>query len=801
MTVGEQGLWQESNLPATMSALPLLSAVVFPLGTTTVQIRLDQNRRLLQDLPPDEPILVLFRDDNNRDIASDNLLEIGVAARLVSKLNLPNDVFQVVLQGIRRVRCTEIIQEEPYFKANVGWVEEDPGDVNEVNQLIVKALDAFSKLMDANTYYQEEELAVLTMNTEDPGFFSDLICSYLNLSYDERKQVINTTDHLSRVNLAIEFTEDAIRRAVVSKEMSEQTQIEIDKGQREFYLRQQLQAIKQMLGEGDEREAEVQALEQNLKDAHLEGEVYEAAEAQINRLRLISPISQEYQVTRLYVDQILDVPWNRESTSQVDIRSIRDTLDRDHYGINDVKDRIIEYMAVTQLTGGMAGPILCFVGPPGTGKTSLGHSIAHAIQREFIRMSVGGVRDEAEIRGHRRTYVGAMPGKIIQSLQRAGTRNPVFMIDEIDKMGSHAASGDPSSAMLEVLDPEQNKNFVDHYLDLPIDLSHVLFIATANSLFDIPGPLRDRMEVIPIPGYTEEEKLEIAKRHLIPKQWQSHGLSANQPAISDGAVARIIREYTREPGLRNFGRNIETVARKIAVELSLGHDLTDQIEEDAVPEYLGPPKYLPSSEERPPQVGVATGLGVTSAGGQLMLIEALRIPGNGQLLITGQLGNVMRESVLAARSYVQSRAKELNIVPEMFDRFNIHLHFPEGSVPKDGPSAGITIATTIASLLSDRPVKTDVAMTGEITLRGNVLAVGGIKDKVLAAHRAGIHTVIIPKQNENDLMNIPESVRDEIRLVTVESVDEVIHECLIDVVIPRESDIEQAVQAEQERTR
>ena len=799
MTSNEEVL-QESDLPDTMAALPLISAVVFPLGTTTVQIRLEKNLNLVNSLSTDEPVLVMFRLDVEEEIEADNLMGIGVAARMVSKLNLPNDVVQVVLQGIRRVRCDEMIQEEPHFKASVSWADENPGKAGEVNQLVIRALDVFSKLMDTNEYFQEEELAILSMNTENPGFFADLLCSYLNLSYDERKIAIFTLDIPDRLRLAIAFTEATITRTMVSQETAEKTEIEIDKGQREFYHRQQMQAIRQMLGEEDGHEVDVKELESKLAEAGVQGAVFDAVETQIKRLKQITPLSQEYQVMRSYIDHILDVPWSREAPGDVDIRTVREALDRDHYGIDDVKERIIEYMAVTQLTGSMTGPILCFVGPPGTGKTSLGHSIANAIGRPFVRMSVGGVRDEAEIRGHRRTYVASMPGKIIQSLQRAGVKNPVFMIDEIDKMGSNSATGDLSSAMLEVLDPEQNSAFVDHYLDLPIDLSRVVFIATANSLYDIPEPLRDRMEVIPIPGYTEDEKLEIAHRYLVPKQSKQHGLGAEGLGLTDDAISRVISEYTREPGLRNFDRQIERIARKLAVKRSVGGDMPEQIAGRDVPEYLGPPIYLSTTEDRAPEVGIATGLGVSSAGGQIMLIEALRIPGNGQLIITGQLGNVMRESVLAAKSYIQTRAESLDIKPERFEKYNIHLHFPEGAVPKDGPSAGIAIATAVASLLSDRPVRSDVAMTGEITLRGNVLAVGGIKDKVLAATRAGMTCIILPKQNENDLDSLPESVRSRTRFVLVSHLDEVLKESLSELIIPLEASVEAAVEAEVRRT-
>lgn len=799
MQTGEWEPEQTTGLFETMSVVPLITGVVFPLRTETVQIRMERNRRLLQEAPPDQPILIAYLTDTEKEISSSNLIEIGVAARLVSKLNLPGDVVQVVFQGIRRVRCMQIVQEEPFYRATIARVEEARGDLGEINRLIVQALDAFKRLMEVNRYYQEEEFTVLKMNTEDPGIFADLICSYLNLSYDERKHVIATLDHPARVSLAIHYIEDTIQRALVSKEMSERTQSVIEEGQREFYLRQQLQTIRQMLGEGNEQEADIRALEQRVREAGLEGGIREAVDRQIDRLKMLAPVSQEYQVTRTYIDQLLDVPWTQKTQTQVDIETIRAILDEDHYGLEEAKNRIVEYMAIIRLTGNTRGPILCFVGPPGTGKTSLGKSIARAIGRAYVRMSVGGVRDEAEIRGHRRTYVGAMPGKIVQSLQRAGTCNPVLVIDEIDKMGASPVTGDLASAMLEVLDPEQNAAFMDHYLDLPFDLSQVLFIATANTLYDIPEPLRDRMEVISISGYTEEEKKEISRRHLIPRMLAGHGLGEGSVLFADAAVLRVIREYTREPGLRNFGRRLETVVRKIAVRRSIGDTVPEALEAAGIPTYLGPPRYTPTTEARAPEVGVVNGLGVTGAGGELLLIEALRIPGDGQLIITGQLGDVMRESVLAARSYIQSKAESLDIAPGMFDVCNIHLHFPEGAVPKDGPSAGVAIAIALASLMSGRPVRTDVAMTGEITLRGRVLAVGGIKDKVLAAHRAGVRTVLLPKQNENDVPGIPEAVREELRIVPIEHIDQAIKESIMEVVLARAVSIEQAVQAERGR--
>lgn len=799
MTKDELVSDQEVRQPDIMPVIPLISGVVFPLRTETVQIRMERNLRLLQEVPPDAPILITYLKDTEQEITSDNLLEIGVVARIVSKLNLPGDVIQIVFQGLRRARCIQLLEDEPFYRASVGRVEEPEGDLGRVSLLVVEALDAFKRLMEVNRYYQEEEFTVLKMNTQDTGIFADLMCSYLNLSYDERKEVISTLDHAARIALAIRYVDAAIQRALISKEMADKTQATIEHGQREFYLRQQLQTIRQMLGEGDEQEADIRALEQRLKSTGIEGTAKAAVTAQIDRLKLLSPMSQEYHVTRTYIDQALDLPWTTETASATDIRMMREALDREHYGLDEVKNRIIEYMAVTQLTGNTRGPILCFVGPPGTGKTSLGKSIANAINRRFVRMSVGGVRDEAEIRGHRRTYVGALPGKILQSLQRAGTRNPVIMIDEIDKMGASPITGDLASAMLEVLDPEQNNTFVDHYLDIPFDLSHVLFIATANTLYDIPEPLRDRMEIIAVSGYTEEEKVAISRQHLLPRLLADHGFADQPLTVTDAALLRVIREYTREPGLRNFSRRLETIIRKITVNRSMEESVPEEIHSDAVPEYLGPPRFIPGAEARSPEVGVVNGLGVTSAGGEVLLIEALRIPGNGQLIITGQLGDVMRESVLAARSYIQSRAESLHIAPNLFTDCNIHLHFPEGAVPKDGPSAGIAIATAIASLLSDRPVRTDVAMTGEITLRGRVLAVGGIKDKVLAAHRAGAKTVLLPKQNENDLVSVPDAVKEALRIVLVDTVDEVLREGILDVVVPRESSVERAVQAERER--
>jgi ATP-dependent Lon protease len=625
------------------------------------------------------------------------------------------------------------------------------------------------------------------MNVSDPGRFADLAATNMNFRIADKDEVLQRLDVGQRLRFILTRLEREVARARVMEDVKRQTEIKIEQHQREFYLRQQLRAIQAELGEADPGEKEAIDLLKRIEEAELPEKTAQEARRETERLRQLSPASSEYQVVRTYLDWVLSLPWNRRSgEEQIDLKKVEAALDNRHYGLDEAKERIIEYLAVRKLRGGdPQGPILCFVGPPGTGKTSLGEAIGKAIGREFYRISVGGVRDEAEIRGHRRTYVGAMPGMIIQALRRAAVKDPVLMIDEIDKMSGGGPSGDPTAGMLEVLDPNQNNSFVDHYLNLPFDLSSCLFICTANNLFDIPAPLRDRMEIIKIAGYTVEEKVEIAWRYLLPRLLEEHGISDKDLQFTDESLGFISSRYSREAGLRNFERNCAAIMRKRARAKAEGEEGAWVVDVERVEEVLGTPRYAVEEAEKVPEVGVVTGLAWTSTGGDIMLIEALRMPGTGRLTVTGQLGDVMRESVDAAYSYVRSRAGALGVDDSVFKEFDLHVHLPAGGIPKDGPSAGITLTLAIASALSGRPVRRDVAMTGEVTLRGKVLEIGGVKEKVLSAYRAGLREVIMPKANEKDLRDVPEEVRKNMAFTFVDRMDEVLHLALL----PRVSEL------------
>jgi ATP-dependent Lon protease len=630
----------------------------------------------------------------------------------------------------------------------------------------------------------DEVPAILKMNVSDPGRFADLAATNMNLRIADKDEVLQRLDVGQRLRFILTRLEREVGRARVMEDVKRQTEIKIEQHQREFYLRQQLRAIQAELGEADPGEKEAIDLLKKIEEAKLPDKVAQEARRETERMRMLSPASSEYQVVRTYLDWVMSLPWNKRSgEEEIDLKKVETALDDRHYGLDEAKERIIEYLAVRKLRGGDPhGPILCFVGPPGTGKTSLGEAIGKAIGREFYRISVGGVRDEAEIRGHRRTYVGAMPGLIIQALRRVAVKDPVLMIDEIDKMSGGGPSGDPTAAMLEVLDPSQNNSFVDHYLNLPFDLSQSLFICTANNLYDIPAPLRDRMEIIKIAGYTIEEKVEIAWRYLLPRLLEEHGISDKDLQFTDESLSFISNRYSREAGLRNFERNLAAIMRKRARAKAEGEEGAWIVDVEKVEEVLGIPRYAVEEAEKIPEVGVVTGLAWTSTGGDIMLIEALRMSGQGRLTVTGQLGDVMRESVDAAYSYVRSRAKQLDIDDSVFRESDLHIHLPAGAIPKDGPSAGITLTLAIASALSGRPVRRDLAMTGEVTLRGKVLEIGGVKEKVLAAYRSGLREVIMPKANEKDLRDIPEEVKSHMAFRFVERMDEVLRIALLPAV-------------------
>jgi len=618
-----------------------------------------------------------------------------------------------------------------------------------------------------------EELKVAVVNTDDPSRLADLITSHLNISIEEKQKVLELLDVKARLQKVVTLINNELEVLEMATKIQSQVKSEVEKGQREYYLRQQLKAIQDELGEGDERTMEIKELTKKIEDANMPPEAKKEAERELNRLSKMHSASAEYTVSRTYLDWLIALPWSISTTDNLDIDVARKILDEDHYNLEKVKERILEYLAVRKLKGDMKGPILCFVGPPGTGKTSVGMSIARAMGRKFVRMSLGGVRDEAEIRGHRRTYIGALPGRIIQGLKKAESNNPVFMLDEIDKLGADFR-GDPSSALLEVLDPEQNHAFSDHYLDVTVDLSNVMFITTANILDTIPPALKDRMEVLELPGYTAEEKVAIVKKFILPKQYKAHGLKVEQVTIEDEAIKTVIRDYTREAGLRNLEREIATLCRKAAKEIVSSEKQSITITANELHELLGPIKFFSEVAERTTESGVATGLAWTQTGGDILFVEATYMPGSEKLILTGQLGDVMKESAQAALSYIKARTERLGITFKDFSKYNFHIHVPAGAIPKDGPSAGVTMAMALISLLKNTPVRSDVAMTGEITLRGRILPVGGIKEKVLASKRAGISTIVLPKRNEKDLVEVPENAKKEINFVFVETVDEML---------------------------
>jgi ATP-dependent Lon protease len=707
-----------------------------------------------------------------QEIRPEDLSKVGLAARVIRILNMPGGNVQVTLEGLRRVRIDEYLSKEPYLSARVSCPEEENGDPGTVRELVARILKSLRSLSQVDTTYPPELDNIFSMNLGDPGLFADTVASIVRIPLETKRAIVETLDVPRRLALVAEALDSEIARLSVAEDVVRRTSVQMEKGQREFFLRQQLAEIRRLLGEDDPQEIIVREILERAQGLGLPRHVLAVVQEETNRLRYLAASSQESGVIRNYIDWLLSLPWGRRTAVDINLDEVARRLDAEHFGLEKVKERILEYLAVLKLKKDLRGPVLCFAGPPGTGKTSLGVSIARAMGRVCIRMSVGGVRDEAEIRGHRRTYIGSRPGKIIRSLRDSNSSNPVFMIDEIDKMG-HDAQGDPAAALLEVLDPEQNAHFIDHYIEIPFNLSETLFITTANVLDFVPPALLDRLEVIQIPGYMDEEKLEIARRHLIPREAREHGLAATDIAFDDAALVKLIREYTREAGVRQLERAIDNFCRKAARQRTTGFTGNWRFTEDDVEKIMGPPYILPDRPEGRAEVGVATGLAWTTTGGDLLLIEALKMRGAGRVIVTGQLGDVMKESVQAAHSYVRARAEMLCIDPKLFDEYDMHIHFPEGAVPKDGPSAGITIVMAIASALADAPIRNDVAMTGEVTLRGKVIAVGGLKEKVMAAYRAGIKTVIYPADNVKDLVEVPESIRSKMTFVPVAIVDEV----------------------------
>jgi ATP-dependent Lon protease len=700
------------------------------------------------------------------------VFDVACAATILRMLRTPDDERRLLIQGTARIRLVEYTQTEPFLVARVEYLKEHAEPGVELDALKQSVLDQFRRVVQLAPQLPEE-LYIQALNLDDPARLADQVAANLNLSVEERQLVLETLDVKERLRKVLEFLQRQLEILEVSTRIQTGAREEIEKGQREYILRQQLRQIQKELGETDQQEAEVQRLRERMEKASMSDEAKQAAEREIERLKYMNPASAEYGVVRTYLEWLIELPWTKSTDDRLDVPAARQILEQDHYDLERVKDRILEFLAVRKLKPEGKGPILCFIGPPGVGKTSLGRSIARALGRQFVRMSLGGIHDEAEIRGHRRTYVGALPGRIIQGIRKAGSNNPVFMLDEIDKVGADFR-GDPSSALLEVLDPEQNFSFSDNYLEVPFDLSKVLFIATGNLLHPVPPALRDRMEVLELPGYTEEEKLAIAQRFLVPRQLSEHGLTAKNLTIPKPTLRRIIRDYTREAGLRNLEREIGAICRKVARRVAEGDTAKVRVRLADLPELLGPPKFYEEVRERTNIPGVAIGLAVTPSGGEILFVEATAMDGEHRLTLTGQLGDVMKESAQAALSYVRANARRLGIRPEALKDQDIHIHVPAGATPKDGPSAGVAMVTALVSLLTDRPVRPEVAMTGEVTLRGKVLPIGGVKEKTLAARRAGIKTVILPAKNEKDITEVPEDVRRDLRFEFAETIDDVL---------------------------
>src|SRR6266542_2780864 len=763
----------ELTFPATLPVLPLKDTVVFPESVTPLAIGQERSVKLVEDVVSGERVLALVtvKNEDAEHPGWDDLYRIGTAATIHKMIKVPDGTLRILVQGLRRIGLDRPMQEDPYLIGEFVEMPDELEETREVEALTRNVQNLFARVIGLVPYLPEE-LQIAAANIEDPSALCNLVASTLRLKTEEKQTLLELMDVEARLRETSSILNRELEVFELGSKIQSQVQEEMEKGQREFFLRQQLKAIQDELGEGDADQAEVNELRSQFESMDLAEGVRKAADRELGRLEKLPSAAAEYGVIRTYLDWLATLPWDKTTEDNLDLEQARKVLDEDHYDLDKVKERILEYLAVSKLKNDLSGPILCFVGPPGVGKTSLGQSIARTLGRKFIRISVGGVRDEAEIRGHRRTYIGAMPGTIIRALRDAESRNPVFLIDEIDKMGADFR-GDPASAMLEVLDPEQNSTFRDHYLDLPFDLSKVLFICTANQLETIPPPLLDRMDVIQLSGYTEDEKVGIAQKYLVPKQLEAHGLSPEQVSFGEDVIRLVIREYTREAGVRNLERRLADLCRKAAREIAEGKSERIEVDEQLARPWLGPRRFPADPRKRTADPGVATGLAYTPVGGDVLFIEAAAYPGKGRLTITGQLGEVMQESAQAALSWVRAHAEELGVPEDWFAEHDVHIHVPAGAVPKDGPSAGITIATAIASLVRGEPVADDVGMTGEITLTGQVLPIGGVREKVLAAQRAGLKRIVVPRDNEPDLEELPEETRKELSFFLVDSIGEV----------------------------
>ncbi|HJU54493.1 MAG TPA: endopeptidase La [Pyrinomonadaceae bacterium] len=781
-----EGGEQQLQIPNELPVLPLRDIVIYPFMIVPLFVSRDKSIRAVDEALGENRMILLAsqKDLDKEEPAGEDLYQIGTVAVIMRMLKLPDGRIRILVQGLARARIESVEVSGEYLRARLQVVQETttPERSLEVEALIRNVRASMEKAANLGKNISPEVMAIIA-NLDDAGRLADLSASNLELKVEDAQSVLDIADTTARLRRVNELLNKEIEVLTVQQEINTQARADIDRSQREFYLRQQLKAIQSELGEGNELAEEIAQLREKIEAAKMPKPAEEEALRQLKKLERMHPDAAETATLRNWMEIMTDLPWSKASSDNLDLIKAQRILDEDHYGLEKVKERIVEALAVRKLKEKPKGSILCLVGPPGVGKTSLGKSIARALDRKFMRLSLGGVHDEAEIRGHRRTYVGAMPGRIIQAVQQAGTNNPLIMLDEIDKVGADFR-GDPSSALLEVLDPEQNNNFRDNYLGVTFDLSNVMFMTTANVLDTIQPALRDRMEVIRLAGYTEEEKREIARRHLLPKQLEENGITARDLHISKTALASIILLYTQEAGLRQLEREIGTICRKVARRIAEGHKGTVRVSLKNLHEFLGAPKVMPDEVLKKDQVGVATGLAWTAVGGDVLFIEALRMKGKGNLVLTGQLGEVMRESAQAAYSYAKSRARELEIAEEDFDNYDLHIHIPEGAIPKDGPSAGITLATAMVSALSQRPIRKDVAMTGEITLRGNVLPVGGVKEKVLAARRARVSTIILPQLNRRDMDEVPKELFGDIRFVFADNVRQVFREALKDKVVP-----------------
>jgi ATP-dependent Lon protease len=775
---------QQLQIPNELPVLPLRDIVIYPFMIVPLFVSREKSIRAVDEALAENRMILLAsqKDLDKEEPTAEDLYSVGTAAVIMRMLKLPDGRIRILVQGLARAQVESVDSTGEYLRSRVNVMQEvlPPERSLEVEALVRNVRASMEKAINLGKNISPEVMAIIA-NLDDAGRLADLSASNLELKVEDAQSVLDIADTTARLRRVNDLLNKEIEVLTVQQEINTQARADIDRSQREFYLRQQLKAIQSELGEGNELAEETAQFREKIEAAKMPKAAEEEALRQLKKLERMHPDAAETATLRNWMEIMTDLPWSRSSVDNLDLQKAERVLNEDHYGLEKVKDRILEALAVRKLKEKPKGPILCLVGPPGVGKTSLGRSIARALDRKFVRLSLGGVHDEAEIRGHRRTYVGAMPGRIIQAVQQAGTNNPLIMLDEIDKVGADFR-GDPSSALLEVLDPEQNNSFRDNYLGVTFDLSNVIFMTTANILDTIQPALRDRMEVIRLAGYTEEEKREIAIRHLLPKQMDENGITAKDLNVSKTALTTIIQQYTQEAGLRQLEREIGRICRKVARKIAEGHKGAIRVSLKNVHEFLGAPKIIPEEALKKDQVGVATGLAWTAVGGDVLFIEALRMKGKGNLVLTGQLGDVMRESAQAAYSYAKSRAKELDIAEEDFNNYDLHIHIPEGAIPKDGPSAGITLATAMVSALSTRPVRKDVAMTGEITLRGNVLPIGGVKEKVLAARRARVTTIILPQQNRRDLDEVPKEPFKDIRFVFVDNMRQVFREALGDKV-------------------